>query len=58
MSRGRPVFGVACATLLLGGAYLAGGALEAASRKRLVAEAERAAGEAVARARDPQKSQV
>ena len=52
MSRGRPVAGVAFVALLLASVYLAGFALDSSSRRRVAAEAEQAAREAAARARD------
>jgi serine/threonine protein kinase len=52
MSTGRPVLGVALATLLLAGAYGADTLLEGPSRHRVFTEAERAARDASVRARD------
>jgi len=49
---------VACAGLLLAGAYLAGRSLDDSSRRRLEAEAERAARDAAARAKDALAAQA
>jgi hypothetical protein len=58
MSRGRPLVGVGCVGVLLAAAYLGGRLLDGGAHRRVAVEAERAARDAAARAKDALAAQA